>query len=201
MKTRKNVKNFDFYCILFFTLAFMGWLWEILLYFFTEHAFINRGVYKGPYLPIYGVGGMVLYLLLHRMKERPWLVFLSSLVLCSVLEYFTGWFLEMRFGLRWWDYSDHFMNINGRICLLGALVFGIGGTILVCLFIPCYEKVIQRIPGKMRVIVSIVLILIFVADAAYAGIRPNTGHGITTYKMQYREMLLQKKGKCGIVIR
>ena len=71
------------------------------------------------------------------------------------------------------------MNIGGRICLLGAVCFGIGGTILVCLFMPLYEKIFEKIPAKMRVIVSVLLILLFVADAAYAGIRPNTGFGIT----------------------
>ena len=176
---RKNIQSFDFYCILFFVLAFFGWVWEVLLYLITQHAFINRGVYKGPYLPIYGVGGMLLYLLLHRLKKSPLLVFFSSLVVCSLLEYFTSWFLEMRWGIRWWDYSDHFMNIGGRICLLGAVCFGIGGTILVCLFMPLYEKIFEMIPAKMRMILSVLLILLFVADAAYAGIRPNTGFGIT----------------------
>ena len=179
MIKRKNILRFDFYCILFFVLAFFGWVWEVLLYLITQHAFINRGVYQGPYLPIYGVGGMLLYLLLHRLKKNPLLVFFSSLVVCSLLEYFTSWFLEMRWGIRWWDYSDHFMNIGGRICLLGAVCFGIGGTILVCLFMPFYEKIFERIPAKIRVIVSVILILLFVADAAYAGIRPNTGFGIT----------------------
>lgn len=180
MKIRKNIKSFDFYCILFFTLAFIGWLWEVLLYFFTEHAFINRGVYQGPYLPVYGVGGMMLYILLYRMKKKPWLVFFCSLVLCSVLEYFTSWFLEMRWGIRWWDYSGHFLNINGRICLLGALAFGIGGMVLVCFLMPFYERAIRKVPAKLRVMLSILLLLLFAADAAYAGIRPNMGYGISS---------------------
>lgn len=179
MKIRKNIQSFDFYCILFFALAFAGWLWEVLLYFFTEHAFINRGVYKGPYLPIYGVGGMILYFLLYRFKKRPRLVFFYSLVLCSLLEYFTSWFLEMRWGIRWWDYSGHFLNINGRICLPGALAFGTGGTVLVCFFIPFYERSIRKVPAKVRVWISILLLLLFAADGAYAGIRPNVGYGIS----------------------
>lgn len=179
METKKNTPSFDFYCILFFVLAFAGWIWEVILYLFTEHTFVNRGVYKGPYLPIYGVGGILLYFLFYRLKARPWLVFLNSLILCSLLEYFASWFLEMQWGIRWWDYGEHFMNINGRICLLGALSFGIGGMILICFIIPFYEKLLEKIPIKVRLWLSILLILLFVADAAYAGIRPNTGYGIT----------------------
>lgn len=179
METKKNPLKFDFYCILFFVSAFAGWIWEVTLYFFTEHAFINRGVYKGPYLPIYGVGGILLCILLGHLQKRPLQVFVYSLVLCSLLEYFTSWFLEARWGIRWWDYGNHFMNINGRICLLGALIFGLGGMALICFFLPFYERIMKKIPAKIRLWISIVLILLFAADAAYAGIRPNTGYGIT----------------------
>lgn len=179
MKRKKNVHSFDFYCLLFFGLAFAGWLWEVTLSFVTDHCFINRGVYKGPYLPVYGAGGLLLYFLLYRLKEKPWLVFGASMAVCSLLEYVTGWFLEMRWKIRWWDYRDHFMNLQGRICLLSALAFGIGGTALVCFFIPRYEKLIKRIPEKIRLTLSILLLLLFAADAAYGGIRPNTGYGIT----------------------
>ena len=87
--------------------------------------------------------------------------------------------LEMRWGIRWWDYEGHFMNVNGRICLIGALAFGLGGEVLVCFFLPLYEKIMKKIPKRIRLWVSIALILLFVADAAYAAMRPNTGYGIT----------------------
>lgn len=179
MKEQTNYKTFDFYCLLFFILAFIGWAWEVLLYLFSEHAFINRGVYKGPYLPLYGAGGLLIYFCFHGLKKHPIPVFLGSFVLSSVLEYMTSWFLEAKWGIRWWDYSDHFLNINGRICLLGAFVFGVGGTVLVCLFFPLYEKMMKKVPQKVRVFLMILFLLIFVIDAAKAAIRPNMGEGIS----------------------
>ncbi|MCM1221168.1 MAG: putative ABC transporter permease, partial [Lachnospiraceae bacterium] len=83
---KNKIRTFDYYALLFFSVAFIGWLWEVLLYFFTDHAFINRGVYRGPYLPIYGAGGLLLCFFLRRLKEKPFLVFLLSMLLCSVLE-------------------------------------------------------------------------------------------------------------------
>ena len=62
MRKKRLPHEFEYYVLLFFLLAFAGWLWEVILYVFTEHAFINRGVYRGPYLPIYGVGGLLLCL-------------------------------------------------------------------------------------------------------------------------------------------
>ena len=112
---KKNIHSFDFYCLLFFVLSFAGWVWEVVLHLFTSHAFINRGVYKGPYLPIYGVGGLLLSFFLKRFRKNPPLVFARSLMICSVLEYYTSWFLERRWGVRWWEYSGHLMNMKGRI--------------------------------------------------------------------------------------
>lgn len=181
---RKRIQHgFDYYVLLFFALAFVGWLWEVALYLCTDHAFINRGVYRGPYLPIYGVGGLLLALLLSSLRKRPILVFLLAMAICSLLEYLTSYFLEQRWGIRWWDYSGHRFNIGGRVCLLGAVVFGLGGTALICLFLPLYDKLYQRMPGKWRAAICLLLLLAFIADATYCAVRPNTGEGITSRAM------------------
>ena len=180
MREKKISHEFDYYVLLFFVLAFLGWLWEVMLFLFTEHAFINRGVYRGPYLPIYGIGGLLICLLLRSFHKRPLQVFIISLCACSVLEYLTSYFLERRWGIRWWDYSGHFLNINGRVCLLGAVVFGLGGTALICLFLPFYEKLYRKISRKWRIIISLLFLLVFVADAAYCAMHPNTGDGISS---------------------
>lgn len=179
MKSEKICRGFEYYALLFFIVSFIGWLWEVVLFFWTEHAFINRGVYRGPYLPIYGVGGLLLCFLLQKRRNRPLSVFLISAAACSVLEYFTSWFLEWLWGIRWWDYSGHFLNLNGRVCLVGAVVFGLGGTVLVCLLLPLYDRLYERIPGKWRLVLCLVLLLAFIADATYCAVQPNTGQGIT----------------------
>lgn len=179
MKTKTALRPFEYYVLLFFTIAFVGWLWEVVLYLFTDHAMINRGVYRGPYLPIYGVGGLLLCLFLRSLRKRPVTVFLISMLICSLLEYLTSFFLEKRWGIRWWDYSGHFLNLQGRICLMGAIAFGLGGSLLICLFLPLYEKIYDKLSGKWRIGVALVLLVIFVVDAAYSAISPNVGYGIS----------------------
>lgn len=179
MKKLKISHEFDYYVLLFFSLAFLGWLWEVMLYFCTEHAMINRGVYRGPYLPIYGVGGLLLYFFFGSMKKKPIRVFFFSAIVCSALEYLTSYFLELRFGIKWWDYRGHFLNISGRICLLGAVTFGLGGAVLVCLYLPFYDKIYQKISMKWRIMLCLLFLAVFVADGAYSAMRPNTGEGIT----------------------
>ena len=179
MKEHANPHSFDYYVLLFFLLAFVGWLWEVLLFLAMDHAFINRGVYRGPYLPVYGAGGLLLCFLLRRLQKKPAVVMLLSMGICSALEYATGFFLEMLWGIRWWDYSGHFMNLHGRICLAGALLFGLSGVLLICFFLPMYEKWYQKIPVAWRMGLMLGLMAVFVLDATYAAVNPNTGEGIT----------------------
>ena len=182
MKEKRRIRKFDYYALLFFLLSIAGWIWEVLLYFWTDHLFINRGVYKGPYLPVYGVGGLLLYVFLYARRHKPFQVFAFSAILCGVLEYLTSFFLEQKWGIRWWDYSGHFLNVNGRICLMGVSAFGLGGVFLICLFLPWYDRIYEKIPGRWRRLLCAVLVVIFVADAAWCAMYPNAGYGITQRK-------------------
>lgn len=176
---KRTARTFDFYVILFFLVSFAGWLWEVLLHLAAEHEFINRGIYKGPYLPIYGAGGLLLWFLLHRLSRRPGWTFLLSMGICSVLEYFSSVFLEWKWGMRWWDYSGHFLNLNGRICLLGAVCFGLGGMLLNCYILPLYMRLYHRISRKQRLLLCGIFLAVFVLDITYCAVRPNMGHGIS----------------------
>lgn len=164
--------------LLFFLLAFAGWLWEVGIYLVTRHSFVNRGVYYGPYLPIYGIGGLLLWFLLHRFYQRPMLTFFLSAAVCSVLEYAASAFLEWKWGLRWWDYSGYFLNLNGRVCLLGAVCFGLGGTLLNCYLLPFYMRLYHRIPQKWRLILCGFLLAVFLLDITYCAVTPHAGQDI-----------------------
>lgn len=130
-------------------------------------------------MPIYGVGGLLLYFFLHSYRKKPFRVFIYSSLICAVLEYLTSYFLEQKWGIRWWDYSGHFLNINGRICLLGVVAFGLGGVGLICGILPLFDKVYKQISGRWRRLICVILILIFVADAAWCAMHPNFGTGIS----------------------
>jgi len=181
MKKNLILRPFDYYALLFFITAFTGWLWEVLLYLVTDHTFVNRGVYRGPYLPIYGVGCVILILLLHRMRKRPIFVFVLSSLLCSALEYFSGVWLEKKWGIRWWDYSEHIFNIQGHICLTSTIGFGLGGVLLICLVQPIFNKYYHRMSIKMRITLCVLFLFVFIVDAAYSATTPHTGTHISTF--------------------
>ena len=170
------------YILFFFTFSIMGWLWEVGLHVVQTGEFVKRGVSYGPWLPIYGSGGVLVLLLLRKIFRNPILTFFLTMILSSFLEYFTSYFLEMRNGVRWWDYSGYFMNINGRICLQGAVVFGIGGCLIVYILAPGLEKLYKKINMNIKIVICVVLITLFVTDQIYSLNCPNMGKGVTATK-------------------
>lgn len=180
----KPAYGFFFYVPLFFLLSFAGWLWEAAVYMAMEGELVNRGALSGPWLPIYGCGGILLSALLKRFEEKPVSVFFLSLLLCSALEYLTSFFMERMWGIRWWDYSNEFLNISGRICLWSSLMFGLAGWLFICYMLPylkmLYRKAWKTEKGrKILQLICLTLILFFTADAAWAADFPNMGKYIS----------------------
>ncbi len=165
---------------LFFFMCFVGWIWEVSLSMITYGKFINRGVLHGPWIPIYGVGCVLILLVLKRYRTRPKVEFGLSILLCGCVEYFTGLALELTHnGQRWWDYTGYFLNINGRICAEGLLVFGLGGMAFVYLLAPIIDNFVRTHLNKKVSVFCLILLLVFGNDVIYSHFYPNTGQGVT----------------------
>ena len=168
--------------LIFFILSFVGWLWEVTLHLVGDGVFVNRGVLHGPILPIYGIGSIMILVLLYRFRKNPWKLFLLSIILCGVLEYSASFILEkVMNGTKWWDYTGYFLNINGRICLEGLLIFGLGGVAVVYFITPILDNYIRKINSKYLVILCIAFTSLYIIDLIYSKHYPNTGKGITDY--------------------
>lgn len=163
----------------FYTASLCGFLWEVLIFFLKEGQFRNRGFLYGPWLPVYGSGAVLLYLLLSGLKNRPVKVFLYSLLLGTSLELLIGWVLDFFWGLRYWDYTGSLLCFRGYICLASALGIGVAGGLWVCLLSPLLQKFWCSVPEKIRRSGMTILTLLFLLDCAVSLIFPNTGRGIT----------------------
>lgn len=168
--------------LLFFSFSVLGWLWEVGLHLVEDRTFVNRGVMLGPWLPIYGTGGVLILVLLKKVRKSPLLTFFLTVLLCGVLEYGTSLFLEVTRKAKWWDYSGYFLNLNGRICAEGLLVFGIGGCAFVYILAPVLADLYDRVPVYRQTLICMLLISAFAADFSYSSLYPNTGRGITDYE-------------------
>lgn len=169
----------DTVVLFFFFFSLIGWVWEVFFYLVNDGEFINRGTMLGPWLPIYGIGGWIIIYLMRPLRKTPQLMFIGATLACGSVEYFASWILEKLLKMRWWDYTGYFMNLNGRICLEGVLVFGFAGVTMTYFIAPVADNLLAKIPKTVRKIICITLAVLFFADLAYSALNPNTGDGIT----------------------
>ena len=167
------------YIFFFFLTSFLGYLWEVLIYLVKDGKFYNRGFLYGPWLPVYGVGAVLMLLILRRYQTSPLRVFFFSMLLGSALELAIGWLLDHVWGLRYWNYTGWLWNLGGYICLYSVLGFGIAGVLWVCYGARFASSLWKKIPTFLQNILLTILIILFLMDCAGALIFPNTGEGIT----------------------
>ena len=172
--------------MIFFIFSFVGWSWEVCLHLVKDGVFVNRGVMHGPWLPVYGSGVSLIVVLLARWRGTPYKEAFLTLLLCGTLEYLTSYYLEVTKGMRWWDYTGYILNLNGRICAEGLIVFVVGGMAAVYVLVPMIDTALSRVNTKTLRIISVTLVIAFAADMVYSHYVPNTGEGITDYNA-YKE--------------
>lgn len=133
-----NIKSILVILFLFFIGCIMGWCIEVIFRkFFSKsnpsHKWINPGFLIGPYLPLYGSGLVVLYLLslihidavdAHPVLQKVLVVLIMAIAM-TVVEYIAGRIFIIGMNIKLWDYSDEWGNIQGIICPLFSFFWGV----------------------------------------------------------------------------
>ena len=159
-----NIYNIKIVFLLFLFYSIIGWIVEVVDQFLHKGRLINRGFLIGPYCPIHGIGALLMLVLLRNISDSYLILFINAIVICSILEYITGFILEKVFKARWWDYSDYKFNLNGRICLQNSILFGVAGLIIVKLIEPRIYTLLTSIPANSLNVICVILLFIFVID-------------------------------------
>lgn len=153
---------------MFFAYSFAGWCCEVALTSIEHRHFINRGFLIGPYCPIYGTGGTLITLLLSKFQGSYLAIFTMSMVACTTLEYIVSWLMEELFQARWWDYTDKPFNINGRVWLGNAVLFGLGGCFVIEIINPIFYDFLSHFQINTLIAVTIILIALFILDFGFS---------------------------------
>ncbi|MBQ9020252.1 putative ABC transporter permease [Candidatus Saccharibacteria bacterium] len=174
-KTRVFAKGLGFekLFILFIIGCLFGYFYEVILIFGVHlmqdgTIFIERrsGVIYGPFSVIYGAGAVLMAAVLAERKYKWWQLFLYGGLLCCVCEYLLGWLQEVFTGTMSWDYSDHFLNINGRTSPLVFVIWGLVSMWYVGLVYPWVSRLVEKIPVKYGEIFIKVMFVFLVIDMA-----------------------------------
>ena len=160
--------------VIFF--AVCGWIYEVIWTYFDDGVWTNRGYLFGPWLPIYGFGGMLIYGIFHKQIKKPvyigklnirfLLLFVYICLITTVVELAATYIIEL-FGTPFtvlWDYSDHFMNFQGRVCLDASARFGALGLMIIYGALPLYKKLIEMKNQKVLNVIAWTVIAVFAID-------------------------------------
>lgn len=151
------------YFVCFIIYGFLGWIYESLYYSVQLRRPVNTGFLHVCFCPIYGfacVGNMILF----RNTENCAVIFLTSMLVISLLEYFVSWLLEELFEKRWWDYSNWPFNINGRISLISSLAFGVMSLAQMKLLQPSVAGFVIRLSEKYTYVTILLFMVIVFLD-------------------------------------
>ena len=142
-------------------------IWRILAYFIiysvagyiieTLYGIITKGVWEsrqsflyGPFCGIYGLGAVVMILCLHKFPKKYNVLFIGGFIVGSIVEYVISLFGEVVLGVKWWDYSNMPLNLNGRICVYFSVFWGFLGIYLIASLYPKVDRLIDWVKSKLK---------------------------------------------------
>lgn len=162
--------TYSFVQLVFFFLVycFVGWIIECTYVSVCTKKLTNRGFMRGPVIPIYGCGAMMLLLSSTPFLKWPVAVFFAGMIGCSVLEYFTGAAMEAIFKVRYWDYSGKKFNLNGHICLFTSVCWGFCSLGVNYFLHKPVRYVSETIPYPVLKWLTVALSVIFIIDFTLA---------------------------------
>ena len=151
--------------------SFWGWVLESTFRSIKEKKLINTGFLNGPFCPIYGAGAIIMYVLLENFKDNTILLFVVGFLVLSLWEYAVGAFLEKAFNTKYWDYSNHKINLQGRVCLTNSIYWGILGVIFIQYIHPFVQEKLALIDSVYLKVVIYSIGIIILIDAIISTVK------------------------------
>ncbi len=134
----------------FIIYGLIGWVFESSYVSLRDHRLTNRGILNGPFLPLYGFGGIVMMLCAMPVADRLPLVFIFGALGATGLELCTGILMRRVFHISCWNYSSTPFNLNGLICLKSSVAWGLWFVVLAnYIHLPLKKVVLGMDPGLL----------------------------------------------------
>lgn len=159
---KKLVSNINYYIFSFFVGSIIGYFGEVIYSLIVRNKLISPGTLLGPWCPIYGIATVIIFFMVSS-KSNFIVNFIKIFLIVSIDEYLAAFISEEFFGNRIWDYSNNFLNIQGRVCLSMSLIFTIGGLLVLYFVKPLLDKVYNKFLNSIKFI-NLVLASLFIAD-------------------------------------
>lgn len=161
-KTKQNLEKIEYYFFIFIITSMCGWIMELIYSSITLHRLNIPGFLFGPYIPLYGMGSVIIIALCDdkNIFKKIGKIF----VLTTSLEYIISIALEIVVHRKWWDYSNEFLNINGRVSLLYSTYWVVLGLAILKFIKPIFEKIYNKIKSATTTKVINTIMIVIVLD-------------------------------------
>ena len=150
--------------LFFYIYCLIGWCFESTVVSVGQRKWVNRGFMRGPVLPIYGSGAMVILISTLPIRKNLVLTYLFGAIAATLLEYVTGVCMEALFQVRYWDYSHKKFNFQGHICLSSTIVWGFLSLLMVNVVHLPIERLVLRVPETLTSAMALGITAVFAAD-------------------------------------
>lgn len=150
-----------------FVFSVFGWAFELIMQLMKTGTYVNMSSLHGPWIPLYGLCGIILMTMIQKIVEWPVPAFLSIVTIYSALEYILNWLVEYELNIVLIDYSGYFMNLNGRTFLGGSVFFGLLGCGFLYYLAPKWDDFFKKFPKWLRISVCVLICVAFVSDFAF----------------------------------
>lgn len=152
--------------LLFYTYCFIGWCFESAYVSLRTKHWVNRGFMRGPFLPLYGSGAIMMLVVSRPFADNIWLTYIAGCIGATVLEFATGAAMEKLFKIRYWDYSNQRFQFKGHICLSSTIAWGFLTILMTRVINEPIAAVIMRIPEAVQDVLTIGLTAVLAWDFA-----------------------------------
>ena len=168
--TENWYQKLEHYFLCFMVYSFAGWIYELSLCLIHGQGFVNRGFDFGPYLPIYGFGGILILYIFNRFKGKmnPALMCILISIFAAGVELVSTYLMQLA-GITWstlWNYNGDFLNFQGRIAPWPALKFGLLGILFIYVLQPHIDK-LKEDNSKLKHVIVACLFVLFMIDCVY----------------------------------
>lgn len=197
--------------LFFYIYCFLGWCWESAYVSIKEKKWVDRGFMRGPYIPIYGTGAMIILVSTLPIQNYPVGVYFFGLFSATLLELVTGMAMEAIFKVRYWDYSGNKLNYKGYICLSSSVAWGFMSLLMVYIIHLPISDFVLLIPSMLRTVLAVLVTCVFCSDFVYSF---KTAYDLRTMimnnqylmkellaaqlKMEALEAILKEEGKAAV---
>lgn len=184
---------FYFYC-------FGGWCFESVFVSLKSRKWVNRGFMRGPFLPLYGSGAVMMLVVSKPFQDNILLTYIAGVIGATALEYVTGIVMEALFQVRYWDYTGRFMNFQGRICLRSSIAWGFFTILMTKVIHRPIEQLVLSVPSRTLNYVTVFLTIYIVADFSLSFKAALDLRDIMIRIMRMREELERMQKRLDVII-